>query len=104
MVQSTNAPALVSSGFKRRQAQRAAQVRCRTRLLPAGAVAAAHAPGALIGTSGLQEQEAAAKEEEKKSKRRRTTDESSHHTKAVSGTTRCNFAIAPFSSSAPQSA
>jgi hypothetical protein len=40
MVQSTNAPALVSSGFKRRQAQRAAQVcRCgvqgaRTRLLP----------------------------------------------------------------------
>ena len=29
MVQSTNAPALVSSGFKRRQAQRAAQVCCR---------------------------------------------------------------------------
>ncbi len=65
-----------------------------TRLLPAGAVAAAHAPGELIGTAGLQEQEAAAKEEEKKSKRRRTTDESSHHTKVVSGTTRCNFAIA----------
>jgi hypothetical protein len=55
---------------------------------------AAHSPGELIGTAGLQEQEAAAKEEEKKSKRRRTTDESSHHTKAVSGTTRCNFAIA----------
>ena len=33
-----------------------------TRLLPAGAVAAAHAPGELIGTAGLQEQEAAAKE------------------------------------------
>jgi len=59
-----------------------------------GAAAPAHAPGELTGTSGLQEQEAAAKEEEKKNKRRRTTDESSHHTKAVSGTTRCNFAIA----------